>query len=205
MTNADPSEKPYEASNQIIENCGSSSSSLVSISVPGCLPRRSLTLDHSLQRHLHVARRDVVHTQCASNERVPSRHLRRVSLERSHFLRRGLRAKVSLCPHFVTFFQGVCIIAYAHRRRFEKELEKLRKEMELASATGSLTTPSSANSPYPDHDPLSPNGDSSQGDMDVNGSPLVLPGTNQSGADLQVPELVLGAVAEGESGKTKSA
>lgn len=89
--------------------------------------------------------------------------------------------------------------------RFEKELEKLRKEMESASATGSLTTPSGANSPYPDHDPHSPNGGSSHGDMDVNGSPLVLPSTNGSGADLQVPELVLGGVVGEEGEKAKSA
>ena len=90
-------------------------------------------------------------------------------------------------------------------RRFEKELEKLRKEMETASATGSLTTPSGANSPYPDHSPHSPNGGSNQGDMDVNGSPLVLPSANNSGADLRVPELVLGGVVGDESAKEKSA
>ena len=72
--------------------------------------------------------------------------------------------------------------------------------MELASATASLTTPSSANSPYPDHDP-----DTSHGDLDVNGSPLVLPATSQSGADLQVPEMVLGGTIGEGNGKSKSA
>jgi hypothetical protein len=67
--------------------------------------------------------------------------------------------------------------------RFEKELEKLRKEMELASATGSLSGPSTNASPWTE--PASPN------DRDMENSPLVLPGTNQHAADMEVPELVL--------------
>jgi hypothetical protein len=74
--------------------------------------------------------------------------------------------------------------------RFEKELEKLRKEMELASATGSLSGPSTNASPYTE--PISPNeGDDSRTDIDVNNSPLVLPGTNENAADMEVPDLIL--------------
>lgn len=66
----------------------------------------------------------------------------------------------------------------------------MRKEMELASATGSLSGPSTNASPYTE--PASPSDpDGSQADVDVNGSPLVLPGTNQHAADMEVPELVL--------------
>lgn len=65
-------------------------------------------------------------------------------------------------------------------------------------------TPSSANSPYPDHDPLSPN-EGSQADMDVNSSPLVLPGTGQRVGDMEVPELVLERASEEvKEGKAKS-
>lgn len=88
--------------------------------------------------------------------------------------------------------------------RFEKELEKLRKEMEMLSATGSLTTPSSVSSPYPDHDPLSPHG-GSQADADVNSSPLILPGTNDSNAtDMEMPELVLEKGEEEGGGRAKA-
>lgn len=88
--------------------------------------------------------------------------------------------------------------------RFEKELEKLRKEMEQLSATGALTTPSSASSPYPDHEPLSP-GDGSQTDMDVNSSPLILPGTNDISRELEVPDLVLEGHGDGgERRRTKT-
>jgi hypothetical protein len=67
--------------------------------------------------------------------------------------------------------------------RFEKELEKLRKEMELASATGSLSGPSTNGSPYTE--PASPNDGSHGGGIES--SPLVLPGTSQN----NIPELVL--------------
>jgi hypothetical protein len=55
--------------------------------------------------------------------------------------------------------------------------------MELASATGSLSGPSTNASPWTE--PASPN------DRDMENSPLVLPGTNQHAADMEVPELVL--------------
>lgn len=70
--------------------------------------------------------------------------------------------------------------------------------MEALSATGSLTTPSGTSSPY--HEPLSPNdGDRSAGDIDS--SPLVLPGTEEQAADMEVPELVL---ERPDGGKAKS-
>jgi hypothetical protein len=79
-------------------------------------------------------------------------------------------------------------------------LEKLRKEMELASATGSLSGPSTNASPYTE--PASPSDpDESQGDVDINGSPLVLPGTNQHATYMEVPELVL-EKADREEGKS---
>jgi hypothetical protein len=80
--------------------------------------------------------------------------------------------------------------------RFEKELEKLRKEMELASATGSLSGPSTNASPWTE--PASPN------DRDMDNSPLVLPGTNQHAADMEVPELVLEKAAKAVTEEQKS-
>jgi len=80
--------------------------------------------------------------------------------------------------------------------RFEKELEKLRKEMELASATGSHSGPSTNASPWTE--PASPN------DRDMDNSPLVLPGTNQHAADMEVPELVLEKAAATVNEEQKS-
>lgn len=87
--------------------------------------------------------------------------------------------------------------------RFEKELEKLRKEMELASATGSLSGPSTNASPYTE--PISPNeGDDSRTDIDVNNSPLVLPGTNENAADMEVPDLVLEKAEKEHESRSRS-
>jgi hypothetical protein len=66
--------------------------------------------------------------------------------------------------------------------------------MELASATGSLSGPSTNASPYTE--PISPNeGDDSRTDIDVNNSPLILPGTSargiENGVEMEVPLLLL--------------
>lgn len=111
-------------------------------------------------------------------------------MERSIILRRSLWSKV--CPTCPSRSLSTADI------RFEKELEKLRKEMELASATGSLSGPSTNASPWTE--PASPN------DRDMEASPLVLPGTNQHAADMEVPELVLekaaGAVDKAQKSDT---
>lgn len=85
--------------------------------------------------------------------------------------------------------------------------------MELASATGgsnasSNPTPSNFGSPFTDA-ALSPSGHSADGhhaEVDnLANSPLVLPGTRQSAAELEVPELVLDKAAtevDKESRKT---
>jgi hypothetical protein len=97
----------------------------------------------------------------------------------------------------------------ANRSRFERELEKLRKEMELASATGapssasqSQHTTSAPSTPYLDG--ASPTGRSevytdAEGD-ELSNSPLVL---GQAGsreqrkaAQLEVPEMMLDRAAE---------
>jgi len=63
--------------------------------------------------------------------------------------------------------------------------------MELASATGSLSGPSTNASPYTE--PISPNeGDDSRTDIDINNSPLILPGTSaREIGNMEVPELIL--------------
>lgn len=76
--------------------------------------------------------------------------------------------------------------------------------MEQASATGSLSGPSTNASPYTE--PISPHeGDDSRTDIDVNNSPLVLPGTSEHAADMEVPDLVLEKAAAEAEQQTSSA
>ena len=70
--------------------------------------------------------------------------------------------------------------------RFERELERLRKEMELASATGSSSTTSGL-SPSAPGTPYVPTRESS-GALGLDASPLVLPGTD---SQVDVPSLAL--------------
>lgn len=96
----------------------------------------------------------------------------------------------------VSAWNGATFYVEVFGRKFEKELEKLRKEMELASATGSAvsaaTSPSLPSSPYVDvaHSPTSTAAD------ELANSPLALPGARESAADLEVPELILDRAAE---------
>ncbi|GFZ45818.1 hypothetical protein JCM24511_03548 [Saitozyma sp. JCM 24511] len=113
----------------------------------------------------------------------------------------------------VSAWNGATFYVEVFGRKFERELERLRKEMELASATGgsnasSNPTPSNFGSPFTDA-ALSPSGHSADGhhaEVDnLANSPLVLPGTRQSAAELEVPELVLDKAAtevDKESRKT---
>ena len=63
--------------------------------------------------------------------------------------------------------------------RFERELERLRKEMELASATGSSSSTTSGRSPSNAGTPYLPAGESSGSMGGLDASPLVLPSTGQ--------------------------
>ena len=95
---------------------------------------------------------------------------------------------------------------FADLHRFEKELERLRKEMELASASGTslaTATPSQPSTPYIDH-PISPStqGDHTEGEGDsshnLDASPLILPGIREHAADMEVPEMMLDKAARDE-------
>nr|XP_031861130.1 uncharacterized protein CI109_003491 [Kwoniella shandongensis]KAA5528202.1 hypothetical protein CI109_003491 [Kwoniella shandongensis] len=109
----------------------------------------------------------------------------------------------------VSVWNGASFYVEVFGRKFERELERLRKEMELASATGSTTSVSSTAPPSPP----SPSYTDAQGDFDADGdgdrdhyltdtgdalanSPLVLPGTGQSPTELEVPEMVLDKAQE---------
>ncbi|KAK8869577.1 hypothetical protein IAR55_000144 [Kwoniella newhampshirensis] len=105
----------------------------------------------------------------------------------------------------VSVWNGASFYVEVFGRKFERELERLRKEMELASATGSTTSTSSTAPPSPP----SPSYTDAQGEDDgdhehyltdtadaLANSPLVLPGTNQSASELEVPEMVLDQAQE---------
>ena len=87
--------------------------------------------------------------------------------------------------------------------------------MELASASGmslasSAPTPSVPSTPYADQ-PISPStqGDHTDGDTSfgLDASPLVLPGTREHAADMEVPEMMLDRAASemsrGQSGQSR--
>lgn len=89
--------------------------------------------------------------------------------------------------------------------RFERELERLRKEMELASATGSSSSTTSGLSPSAPGTPFVPTGESS-GALGLDASPLVLPGTD---SQVDVPSLALDQAEDqskrqDESGRRKT-
>lgn len=96
----------------------------------------------------------------------------------------------------VSAWNGATFYVEVFGRKFEKELEKLRKEMELASATGSATSnaasPSLPSSPYVDV-AASPSSTSAD---DLANSPLALPGARENAMDLEVPELILDRAAD---------
>lgn len=79
--------------------------------------------------------------------------------------------------------------------RFERELERLRKEMELASATGSSTsgpTPSNPGTPYVPGEA----GDTSSGSLGLDASPLVLPEPQGGAGEQDVPDLDLDTASQ---------
>jgi hypothetical protein len=139
-------------------------------------------------------------------------------MERSQLLRRGIWAQVSDRPNRTQpainqlgSWRSWSRSATNRRQdgdtdtfRFERELEQLRKEMELASSTGSSSTAATSgqNSPYTG--PITPGTPSQQIDGDV-ASPLVLPGVRENAADMEVPELVLDRAVDMLDGKTKTA
>lgn len=108
-------------------------------------------------------------------------------MERRDLLCRGVWPEV--CPSSIST-SDVLTSAF----RFERELERLRKELELASATGTTTTsaaatPSVPSSPFP----LSPDGPHTEENLTdgLANSPLILPGTRDSAAEMEVPDLIL--------------
>lgn len=96
----------------------------------------------------------------------------------------------------------------AEGNRFEKELEKLRREMELASATGtsasSTADPSAPSSPSwaEGTSPGKGSNDGNQTDGLFN-SPLILPAAKRNGDYIEVPELILNKAVEGKYDETK--
>ncbi|RXK40990.1 integral membrane protein [Tremella mesenterica] len=98
----------------------------------------------------------------------------------------------------VSAWNGASFYVEVFGRKFERELERLRKEMELASASGtsiasSAPTPSAPSSPLVDLH-ATPSGHSVASQSSPSGldsSPLVLPGVREAATDMEVPELVL--------------
>ncbi|ORX33786.1 hypothetical protein BD324DRAFT_638568 [Kockovaella imperatae] len=109
----------------------------------------------------------------------------------------------------VSAWNGATFYVEVFGRKFEKELERLRKEMELASASGtslasSGATPSMPSTPFVDQ-PISPNSIGDQTDAEnLDASPLMLPGTNEHASEMEVPEMTLDKAA-GEIDRGSSA
>lgn len=95
----------------------------------------------------------------------------------------------------VSAWNGATFYVEVFGRKFERELERLRKEMELASATGTSITSAAATTSAPSSPSLiSPDGQQSPDSNHTDGlanSPLLLPRTRESAADMEVPELLL--------------
>jgi hypothetical protein len=114
------------------------------------------------------------------------------------FIHSAVATNVFLVTIFVvSAWNGASFYVEVFGRKFERELERLRKEMELASATGtSVTTPSAPSSPWVD--PISPastiGGDDQRDNL--NNSPLLLPEREERAMDMEVPEMMLDRAAE---------
>ncbi|ORY28316.1 putative integral to membrane protein [Naematelia encephala] len=102
----------------------------------------------------------------------------------------------------VSAWNGASFYVEVFGRKFERELERLRKEMELASATGTNTASSQPSPSNPSTPFMNQSFDTDTGDALAN-SPLVLPGTKQSAADMEVPELELDKAAHEVERDTK--
>ncbi|WVQ78433.1 hypothetical protein IAT38_000519 [Cryptococcus sp. DSM 104549] len=120
----------------------------------------------------------------------------------------------------VSAWNGATFYVEVFGRKFERELEKLRKEMELASATGTPSVQTSspsggvsvsgADEHEHEHEPPSPGSTYASVSPSLPGearprapdgladSPLVLPGTRKSetALEMEVPEMVLDRAAE---------
>ena len=149
----------------------------------------------SLQYRLHAPSRTALYTLFAIQLGVFDHHFHGIGMERCEFLRRGLWSKVS--DLYPTEWIRIDI-------RFERELERLRKEMELASATGSGSSttslpPSNPGTPFTSSSPTT----------GLDASPLILPeAQGEDGDGLDVPELTLEKaeqeVEKSHDGKDKS-
>ncbi|ADV19386.1 Integral to membrane protein, putative [Cryptococcus gattii WM276] len=98
----------------------------------------------------------------------------------------------------VSAWNGATFYVEVFGRKFERELEKLRKEMEVISATMTPSTSAAGTSPAvgdaPISSPLSSAEQMNDAEDDLNDSPLVLPdaqGTEAS-KEAQIPDLILG-------------
>ena len=116
------------------------------------------------------------------------------------FIHSAFASSVFLVVIFsVSAWNGATFYVEVFGRKFERELERLRKEMELASASGTslastAATPSAPSTPYLDVGHPSPSvsvADSTTDGHNLDASPLMLPGTKENAADMEIPELTL--------------
>lgn len=102
----------------------------------------------------------------------------------------------------VSAWNGATFYVEVFGRKFERELEKLRKEMEVVSATMTPTTNGTGTSPAGEDaaasSPLSSAEQLNGGEDDLNDSPLVLPDAEkiEASKEAQVPDLNLGKTVE---------